>query len=85
MITLIQAFRLLDIRDEGVYLTTPGASRLDCFWFWSDNIRKLFDMKKVKVLKIRRHFTYDHDDPDYEFVVRGITTEELRRIHTKMI
>ena len=42
-------------------------------------------MKKIKVVRIRRHFTYSYDESDYEFVVRGITTEELRRIHTKMI
>ena len=84
MIMLIQAFRLLGIKDEGVYLTTPKSHWRDGIWFWSENVRKLLDMKAIKVIHIRRHFAYNYDEQDYEFVVTGVTEEELRRISRKL-
>ena len=84
MITLSQAFRLLDIKDEGVYLRTPQQTGHDAIWFWHENVRKFFDMKQVRVVRVYRHFSYSFDDRDYELVVCGISAEGLRQIARKI-
>lgn len=84
MITLIQAFRLLDIKDEGVYLRTPLQDGRDAIWFWHENVRKFFDMKHIRVVRVHRHFSYSYDEKDYELVVCGISAEGLRQIARKI-
>lgn len=84
MITLSQAFRLLDIKDEGVYIRLPWQHERHASWFWHENVRKFFDMKHVRVVRIQRHFSYDFDEKDYEFVVTGITAEGLQQIERKI-
>lgn len=84
MITLSQAFRLLDIKNEGVYLRTPPQTGHDAIWFWHENVRKFFDMKQVRVVRVYRHFSYSFDERDYELVVCGISAEGLRQIARKI-
>lgn len=84
MITLSQAFRLLDIKNEGVYLRTPPQTGHDAIWFWHENVRKFFDMEHVRVVRVYRHFSYSFDERDYELVVCGISAEGLRQIARKI-
>lgn len=84
MITLSQAFRLLDIKDEGVYLRTPPQTGHDAIWFWHENVRKFFDMEHVRVVRVYRHFSYSFDERDYELVVCGITAGGLMEIARKI-
>lgn len=81
MISLISAFRLCDIRDEIVYLRLDGdKDPFSSLFFWSEKIRKKLDMKKVKVVQIRPKFSYG-DYEGIEFVVRGISKQEIERAY----
>ena len=80
MITLIQAFRLCDINEEMVYLRHKDAkSQFNYVCVWSEKIRKIVDMKKIKVLRAIPHFSYDGYEGQ-EFVIDGISLEELKKL-----
>ena len=87
MITLSEAFRLCDVRDEPVYLRHVEES--NSVWntghyFWSKKIRDKLDMRKIRVIKIEPAF--EHFGPEFigwRFIVAGITPEELTRIEHK--
>ena len=59
MITLTEAFKLLNIENEIIYFRNykSGSSFKSC-GFWSEYVKKFFNMKKIHVIKIKKHFTY---------------------------
>ena len=84
MITLIEAYRLCNIKEEAVLLQAANDTRQDHFWFWSKRVPELFDMRKVKVIRIEP--CWERYGPDYLgmlFVVRGIDAETLRELEHK--
>ena len=79
MITLAHAFRLCSIASEPVYLRRKCESDFTDHYFWSDKVRRLFDMKRIKVVGIEpRLQKYGPDYLGMLFIVTGITEEELR-------
>jgi len=84
MITLSEAFKLCDVRDEAVYLRhvdEPHSIWNSGHYFWSKKIRDKMDMRKIQVVKIEpeeEHFGSGFRG--WRFVVAGITPEELTRI-----
>ena len=87
MITLSEAFRLCEIGRESVYLqTTDSKTFRGEYYFWSDRLRELVDMKKIKVVKILPNF--ERHGPDFlgmKFIVSGITEEELLKLERRAI
>ena len=81
MITLSQAFRLCNIGDERVYLQAASDPNYNEFYFWSAKLRKLVDMKKLKVVGIYPRFErYGSGYCGMAFTVRGMNAEELRKL-----
>ena len=83
VLTLSEAFRIVDIGDEPVWLqhvnATPSAWN-EGYYFWSKTVRDKFDMKKIRVVRIVPVF--EHFGPEFEgfcFVISGISQEELQR------
>ena len=59
MITLIQAFKLCDIRDdEIVYLTKHGKSYYFPYIYTGKEVREKYDMKHTLVTMIRPRFNF---------------------------
>lgn len=87
MITLSEAFKLCDIKEENVYLRHVEESNSvwsSGHYFRSKKIRDKMDMRKIRVVKIEPAF--EHFGPDFigwRFIVAGITPEELTRIECK--
>ena len=81
MITLIQAFRLCDIRkDEIVSLRVYQAGLFGrSVAVMPEKVRRVLDMKRIKVHKIDTRFGYDGDFLGFEFLVTGITEDALRK------
>lgn len=82
MITLIQAFRLCEIREEMIYLTTSQSTRQPTHTIsvWSEKVRQKVDMKRIKVHRVRERFSFG-EFLGMEFVVSGITDEELKSLN----
>ena len=84
MITLAEAFKLCDIKEENVYLRHVEESNSvwnSGHYFRSKKIRDKLDMRKIRVVKIEPAF--EHFGPEFigwRFVVAVITPEELTRI-----
>lgn len=80
--TLIQAFRICQVQDEAVYLRTANGSPYHEYYFWSENVRKLLDMKKIKVCRIDVCYTSGFSEvwAGWLFIVRGISDEELHKM-----
>ena len=76
MITLSEAFKVCDIDGEYLWFRATDNPR-ESYLIDEHKVRKLFDMKKVKVHKICLAFSYD-DFYGWDFLVSGITSEELR-------
>lgn len=83
MITLSEAFRLCNIREEAVYLrhVEEHSDIWDTgHYFWSKKIRDKFDMRKIQVVKIELEFEhFSSKFLGWRFVVTGISPEELRK------
>ena len=81
MITLVQAFRLCDIRkDEIVSLRVYQAGLSGrSVPVMPEKVRRTLDMKQIKVHKIDTRFGYDGDFLGFEFLVTGITEDALRK------
>ena len=81
MITLAEAFRLCDIREEPVYFRHIESLNRICpptHYFWSQKVRDKFDMQQIKVVRIELEF--EHFGPEFRgwrFVISGVTPEEL--------
>lgn len=73
MVTLIEAFRLTDVRDDDiVYLRPKGQTRFYSIIASGKRIREKLDMKRVKVVRISPRFEvcgYDYEG--IEFTVTG--------------
>lgn len=57
MMTLSQAFKFCQIKDEIVYLVNIKSKK--SHGIWSETIRKKLDMKKIKVYKHGFEWHYD--------------------------
>lgn len=80
MITLSQAFRLCDIRQELVWFSEPDAKNaFDKGICWCRTVRERVDMKKINVHRIRIHITED-GRYGFEFVVSGLTDDDRRKL-----
>ena len=73
MVTLIEAFRLTDVRDDDiVYLRPKGQARFYSIIASGKRIREKLDMKRVKVVRISPRFEVDgYDYEGIEFTVTG--------------
>lgn len=73
MVTLIEAFRLTDVRDdEVVYLRPKGKTRFDSIIISGKKVREKLDMKIVKVIRITPRFEmYGYGYEGIEFTVTG--------------
>lgn len=80
MITLSEAFKLCQIREESlVCLKSMGIAKSKNHYFRAATIRNRFDMEKINVACIRPKFA--PHSPDFEcmkFVVTGISEDKLR-------
>lgn len=87
MITLAEAFKLCDIKEENVYLRHVEESNSvwnSGHYFRSKKIRDKMDMRKIRVVKIEPAFEhFGSDFIGWRFIVAGITPEELTRIEYK--
>ncbi len=73
IIDLYAAFKLADVEDNDiVYLKNKNASKLDAEMISVKNVKKKYDMRKIKVIHIKPHF-YDYSEYD-----GGIEFEILR-------
>ena len=79
MITLSEAFKLLDLEEECLYMRNYKDAWQYDEYFWSENIKKYFDMKKIRVIKIDRHFTYDEESGKYYTLLINLTREEIKK------
>ncbi len=89
MITLIEAFKILGIKNEMVYFRyykdNDYKGRFKNCFFWSEDVRNFFDMKKIHVIKIEKHFTFSEDsEKDYEFLI-NLSFDEIRKAKNKTI
>lgn len=83
MITLSEAFKLCDIKEEMVYfypINKQNTTFTIHYGIFSKKVREKFDMKKIKVVKIDLEFEhFGSDFRGYLFFVSGISEEELRK------
>lgn len=84
MITLSEGFKLLGLKEEPVYLRNYKDSWHYDEYFWSENIKKYFDMKKIHLIKIERHFTYDNESGQYYTLLINLTREEIKKANREI-
>lgn len=83
MITLTEAFKLLNIENEMIYFRNYKSKiSFESCGFWSEYVKKFFNMKKIHVIKIEKHFTYDNSDY-YEFLV-NLSYKEILEAERKI-
>lgn len=71
MITLNKTIKLLDLsNDDFVYFRYYKDKSSHCEHFQVKHIKQYFDLKKIHVIKIMKHLTYDeYSGLDYELLV----------------
>ena len=69
MITLTQAFRLCDIKEEHITLVDANNPKTSV-WGWSEDFKKRFDFSKIKVTKIKPSWYFLGDYNGMQFTVK---------------
>ena len=69
MITLTQAFRLCDIKEEHITLVDANNAKTSV-WGYSEDFKKKFDFSKITVTKIKPSWYFDGDWKGMKFVVK---------------
>lgn len=76
MITLTQAFRLLNIENCEIVYLKPGISKR-IYGYSGRKIREKLDMKHLRVSGIGLYFGYTPDFKGYILTVQGISENDL--------
>lgn len=69
MITLTQAFRLCDIKEEHITLIDANNPKTSVRG-WSEDFKKRLDFSKITVIKIAPSWYFDGDWKGMQFVVK---------------
>ncbi len=84
MITLSEGFKLLNLKEEPVYLRNYKDSYHYDEYFYSEHIKKYFNMKKIHIIKIERHFTYNDESGQFYTLLINLTREEIIKAKTEI-
>lgn len=79
MITLSEAFNLLNLNEECLYMRNYKDKWQYDEYFYSEFVKKYFDMQKIHVIRIDRHFTYDEESGKYYTLLVNLSREEIHK------